>query len=122
MNNSSDGYQSKPEINHGSDQVARELSLAEEARAKGNEGRARVCARRAASLIIAEYLDRRGLPDPGVSVIDRLQLLESLQDVSANIKMTAQHLLMHVTPEHSLPVDVDLIAEARQLEQELLED
>jgi hypothetical protein len=103
-------------------QFNREISLSEIARASGNEGKARVCARRAASVVIAEYLDRRGLPDPGVSVIDRLQLLESLQDVSANIKMTAQHLLMHVTPEHSLPVDVDLIAEARQLEQELLED
>ena len=122
MKNASDSNQPKSETNHQSRQVARELFLAEEARANGNEGRARVCARRAASLIIAEYLDRRGLPDPGVSVIDRLRFMESLPDVSAGVKQTIQHLLIHVTPEYSLPVDVDLIAEARWLERELLDN
>jgi len=122
MTHSSKAQKSKTEIDQASNLISKELSLAEEARANGNEGRARVCARRAAGILIAVYLERRGLPDPGVSVINRLRLLESLPDVSANIKKTAQHLLMHVTPEHSLPVEVDLIAEARQLEQELLND
>jgi hypothetical protein len=100
----------------------KEISQSEMARAIGNEGKARVCARRAASAVIAEYLERRGLPDPGVSVIDRLQSLENLPDLSAETKRTIQYLLMRVTPEHNLPIEVDLIAEARRLEQELLEN
>ena len=103
-------------------QFNREIFQSEVARAEGNEGKARVCARRAASVVIAEYLDRRGLPDPGASAIDRLRFLENLPNIPANVKRAARHLLMPVSPDHSLPSNVDLIAEARQLEQELLEN
>ncbi len=104
------------------EQFDKEISQAEQARANENEGQARVCARRAASIVIAEYLDRKGLPDPGFSAIDRLQWLERLPGVSAKIKKIAHHLLMHVTPEHTLPLNLDLIAEVRQLERDLLQD
>ena len=99
----------------------REIFQSELARKQGNEGKARVCARRAASVAIAEYLDRKGLPDPGASAIDRLTLLESLPDVPGDVKNAARHLLMNVSPDHTLPEEVDLIAEARGLEQALLE-
>jgi hypothetical protein len=122
MNNASDAHEPNPKIDPKSDLVAKELSLAEEARAKGNEGRARVCARRAAGIIIAQYLERRGLPDPGVSVIDRLRFLESLPEVSSEVKQIVRHLSMHVTPEYSLPVNVDLIEDTRRLKSELLEN
>ena len=98
-----------------------ELTQAEQARAEGNEGRARVCARRAASVVIAEYLNRKKLPDPGVSAIDRLRFLESLPGISKEIRQVANHLLLRVTNDRKLPVDVDLIKEVRWLEHELLD-
>ena len=97
----------------------KELSSAQEARVHGNEGKARVCARRAAGILIGEYLARKGVPDPGVSTIDRLRVLENLPGVSIRIKQAAQHLQIHVTPEHVLPVEVDLLAEVQWLRQEL---
>jgi hypothetical protein len=99
----------------------REIFRAELARLQGNEGKARVCARRAASAAIAEFLERKGLPDPGVSAIDRLRLVKDLQEVSEEARQAAHYLLVRVAPDHNLPIDVDLIAEARRLEQELLE-
>ena len=38
-----------------------ELKMAEAARLSGNEGRSRVCARRAAGHIAGEYIHRKGL-------------------------------------------------------------
>jgi hypothetical protein len=98
-----------------------EIQQAEAARSAGNEGMARVCARRAAGAVIGEYLQRRGLPDPGPSAIDRIQQLASLSDLHPQAQQIADHLLTRVTTEHTLPIDADLIAEARWLKEVLLE-
>ena len=100
-------------------QVYQELDQAEAARAKGKEGMARVCARRAASIVVAEYLSRRGLPSPGPSVQDRIRALNSLPELSPQIKEVSEHFVMRVSPDYQLPIDVDLIAEARWLKEEL---
>jgi hypothetical protein len=97
-----------------------EIQQAEEARRKGNEGMARVCARRAAGAVVGEYFLRNNLPDPNESAYDRLRLLRSLPDVSDDIKDAAGRLIERVTPEHKLPNDADLIAEARRLREQLL--
>ncbi|GEM_PF-193394 len=99
--------------------IQAELARAEKARAAGNEGQARVCARRAAGIAIGEYLKLRGLPIPGPSAYERLKYLCEIDDVSLLVQEAAQHLLLRVTPEFTLPVDVDLIAKARWLIAEL---
>jgi hypothetical protein len=97
-----------------------EIHQAEVARSVGNEGMARVCARRAAGIAIGEYLRRKGLSglDPGA--YDRLRYLSNLPEISPQARLVANHLLTRVTPEHSLPIDVDLIAETRWLKASLL--
>jgi len=97
-----------------------EFERAEQARTNGNEGRARVCARRAAGMAIREYLTRRGTRPPSVSAYDLLNLLKEDQRLSPNLRLIVDHLTVRVTDEFKLPVDVDLIAEARQLCDELL--
>ncbi|HEY9528224.1 MAG TPA: hypothetical protein VIR02_14110, partial [Anaerolineales bacterium] len=57
-------------------QVNAEFEKAEQARANGNEGQARVCARRAAGIVIREYLTRQGIRPPSVSAYDLLNLLK----------------------------------------------
>jgi hypothetical protein len=96
-----------------------ELNRATAARTAGNEGMARVCARRAAGIVTGVYLDRRGLGSTN-SAYDHLSLLSSLPDISDEVKEVSQHFLVRITPDHLLPMNVDLIAEARWLREKLL--
>ncbi len=101
-------------------QIQTEFEKAEEARARGNEGQARVCARRAAGLAVRQYLTRRGIRILSTSAYDLLNLLKNEPSLSSSLKQIADHLTLRVTEEFKLPVDVDLIAEARTLCEELL--
>lgn len=101
-------------------QIQIEFEKAEEARARGNEGQARVCARRAAGIAIREYLTRRGIRPPSTSAYDLLNLIKEEAHLSADLKLVADHLTLRVTEEFKLPVDADLIAEARRFCDELL--
>jgi hypothetical protein len=97
-----------------------ELSQAEEARNEGNEGKARVCARRAAGIVLGEYFARRGITDLSPGAFDRLKYFSSLSDISQQEREICEHFLVRVLPDHNLPVEADLIADARWLEKELL--
>ncbi len=99
-----------------------EFERAASARRKGNEGQARVCARRAAGVAIREYLIRRGTRPPSVSAYDLLTLIKDNASLSAELRLVADHLTARVTEEFKLPVDADLVAEARLLCQGLLPD
>ena len=102
------------------EKLQKEFDLAEQARARSNEGQARVCARRAAGIAIREYLARKGIRPSSTSAIDLLNLLKDDPLLSANLKLLADHLTLRVTEEFKLPVDADLVAEARTLCNELL--
>jgi hypothetical protein len=99
-----------------------EIERAEIARDRGNEGMARVCARRAAGLVAAEYLARGGINLPGKSAYDRLKFLCEMEDISPEIRKVATHFLIRITTDHQLPVDADLIQESRWLASALLND
>jgi hypothetical protein len=98
-----------------------ELIRAETARAANNEGMARVCARRAAGMVANAYLHRRGLPSPGSSAYDSLRYLVTLPALPDGVQSIAGHFLLRITPDHTLPVQADLIAEARWLARQLLD-
>ncbi len=99
-----------------------ELNRAETARAANNEGMARVCARRAAGMVANAYLLRRGLPSsPGSSAYDSLRYLVTLPALPDGVQSIAGHFLLRITPDHTLPVQADLIAEARWLARQLLD-
>ena len=97
-----------------------EFEKAEQARARGKEGQARVCARRAAGIAIREHLARQGIRAPSSSAYDLLNLLKDSPQLSPSLKQIAEHLTLRVTEEFKLPVDADLVAEARAFCQELL--
>lgn len=92
-----------------------ELSQAQSARLAGNEGMARVNARRAAGLVAGAYLRRRGLASPATSAYDRLRAVRLLPDLPQQVAPVIEHFLQRITPEHELPVPADLLAEARWL-------
>lgn len=101
-------------------ELQKEFERAELARAKGNEGQARVCARRAAGMAIREYFKRRGIRPISVSAYDLLNQLKDDPHLSPDLKLIADHLTLRVTEEFKLPVDADLVAEAQFLCEELL--
>jgi HEPN domain-containing protein len=96
-------------------QLELEFERAEAARARGNEGQTRVCARRAAGIAIREYYARRGQSVRTPSAYDLLQLLTDEPRLSPDLKQAAAYLTLRVTEEFKLPVDVDLLNEARKL-------
>lgn len=96
-------------------QIKSEFDLANKARAKGNEGQARVCARRAAGIAIRDYSTRHKIHIPSTSAYDLLNLLKEDALLPPNLKVVTEHLTLRVTEEFKLPVQADLIAEAQVL-------
>ena len=100
--------------------LEQEFEMALRARERKNEGQARVCARRAAGVAIREYLRRRGMTSNNPSAYDLLNFLLQLPDLPPGSRQSAEYLTLRVTEEFKLPVDVDLVAEARTLSEALL--
>jgi hypothetical protein len=96
-------------------QLRKEFEKAQQARINKNEGQARVCARRAAGIAIREYLTRKGTQVPSMSAYDLLNLLKEDTLPPPEIQLIVDHLTVRVTEDFELPVDADLIAEARIL-------
>lgn len=101
--------------NESKQRIRTELIHAEQARSSGNQGRSRVCARRAAGIAVREYLSQRkiGFTDP--SAISVLSVLTSLEDVPEMIIQCADHLLTRVDTNYQLPQEIDLIDQTNQL-------
>jgi len=100
--------------------INKELERAEQARARGNEGQARVCARRAAGIAAREYFARRGETIRTPSAYDLLNLLIEDFSLSDELREIAMHLTLRVNEEFKLPTDIDLIVEAKKLCEGLL--
>jgi len=92
-----------------------EFLRAARARERGNEGQARVCARRAAGIAIREYFIAEGKRVPSASAYDLLNLLKEDPHLPPELGSIVDHLTLRVTEEFRLPVEADLIAEARLL-------
>ncbi len=93
-------------------QIQKELLLAKQSRLEGNEGRARVCARRAAGAAAQNYLYKQ---DPRNQERNAIQSLLELQDyeIPDRVRIALERLVTRVNEDHTLPGDVDLIEEAR---------
>jgi hypothetical protein len=100
----------------------KEINQAIRARRVGKEGMARVCARRAAGIIIGEYLTRHGYTNLTNSAIQRLTLFSQLPEVDQRFTTIAHHCLVKVNHKHEFPIDSDLISEVIWLEKSLLID
>jgi HEPN domain-containing protein len=107
-------------MNNWQTEIQTEFEKAAQARGRGNEGQARVCARRAAGIAIREYLTRRGMRPPSVSAYDLLNLIKDDTVLSHDLRLIADHLTVRVTEEFKLPVEVDLVEEAKQFCETLL--
>lgn len=107
-----------------SERVERELATAEAARARGNEGMARVCARRAAGWAVQAYLEKQGVDLKTVSVLEQMRYMLKVEGLRLETRRILEHILVAKEEgedggDSYFPLDVDLVAEARQLVAEL---
>jgi hypothetical protein len=99
---------------------AREMRMAAQARADGNEGKARVCARRAAGIVADEYMRRHGVSTPNMTAYERVKLLGAWPDLPDGVDAVVAHMTTRVNENYELPIDADLVAEAQWLARVLL--
>lgn len=97
------------------DKVQRELNMAHQARDEGYEGRARVCARRAAGFAVKHYLQQRDVKPPTNNAYGLLENLESTSGLPQEIQKSLHFLTLRVNEDHELPQEADLIQESKTL-------
>lgn len=102
-------------MNDWNSQLKTEFERARQARVEKNEGKARVCARRAAGIAARAYLTRKGIQAPNMSAYDLLNLLRENLELPPDKHLIAEHLTTRVDEGFGLPFDADLVAEARIL-------
>lgn len=98
----------------------KEIEHALLARSDGNEGMARVCARRAAGIIIGEYLNQLGYSGLTNSAYKRLSIFINLPNLDEKYKEIARHFVIKVNLDHNLPVKADLISDVFWLKKNLI--
>jgi len=96
-------------------EINNEFKMAQDALNAENQGKMRVCARRAAGIAIREYMIQRGIRPPSVSAYDLLKFLDEMDDTPPDLRQASAYLRLRVTEEFRLPVDVDLVAEAKKI-------
>lgn len=102
--------------------IRKELEMATKARVNGNEGMARVCARRAAGLAVRDYLNHDGQDVVGLNNYEILLDQGIRELLPAETKPFLEHLTMRVDENYNLPAEIDLIADATYLISHLLEE
>ncbi len=107
--------------------ISHELTQAALSQAGGNDGRARVGARRAAGWAIEAYLHDRGEHAPTTNALKNIQYFATLPGHSERVYQVLHHLTVKMEKDSEdsdayYPVeDVDLVAEAQWLAEELLQ-
>ena len=98
-----------------------EMNQAHEARSRGNEGQARVCARRAAGEVIRAYfLARQIAPGAKSAAYELITVLLEDPGLSSEVRRSAQNLVMRVDDQFNLPAEIDLIFDAQFLAERLM--
>lgn len=96
-----------------------EIAQGLEARARGNEGQARVRARRAAGAAVRAYVRSTGGDGQTLSAFQLLGELLKMPGIPERARQATEYLVLRVNEEFNLPADVDLLQQARILAVEL---
>lgn len=89
------------------------LRAADRARGAGEEGKARVHARRAAGWAAADYYQRVVGPSQPNGAVECLRWFATRSELPAELRQAARRLTVHVTADHVLPHPEDPLVDAR---------
>ena len=95
--------------------INKELENAQLARQIGNEGMARVCARRAAGIAVRYFFIHTTKSDPKESPFDLLRTFSELPNIPSEISKLTRNLTKQVSKSFELPDGIDLIDDAKKL-------
>lgn len=104
------------------ERIKLELDQAYLFRARGMEGRARVCARRAAGWAVVAFRQRRSGVETHPNAYRQLRWFQKLEDVPIELRNAADRLTTHVTPSHELPHRQDPLEDAEMIVHALLKE
>ena len=90
--------------------VTEELEHALHFRASGNEGKARVCARRAAGFALADHYRHNGIAVVNINAINLLRDFSSTTGLPEPVQLATTLLMQRVNEEYELDGSPDLIA------------
>ena len=93
--------------------IEQELAAAEAARQDHNDGRARVCARRAVALATEAWLARLPIPRWRGDTMAHLRQIQQDESFPLPIRQAAERLSTPVTRQHAAPFTTDPLADAR---------
>ena len=96
-----------------STQIERELAAAQAALQVGNEGKARVCARRAAGLAAEGWLERHQDRQWSGDAMEYLRRVQQDSSFPAAVREAAERLSTPVPKQHEVPFTADPIADAK---------
>jgi phage shock protein A len=93
--------------------IERELAAAETAWKNSNEGKARVCARRAVARAAEEWLERRSTARWPGDAMEHLRQIQQNASFPLPIREAAKRLSTKVPQRHTAPFTTDPINDAR---------
>lgn len=92
-----------------------ELDRAHAAQEAGKQGMARVCARRSAGMAVKEYLHHKGIETGEFNNFELMASPEFRRLLPESVQTSLERLTMTVDMDYNLPVEIDLIEDARQV-------
>ncbi len=92
--------------------IDQELRAADVAWKAGNEGKARVCARRAVALAAESWLAHSAKPPGRGDVMDHLRRIQQDTALPLSVRQAAERLSTAVTKRQAAPFTVDPISDA----------
>ncbi len=95
------------------EQIEQELAKAATGLREGNDGRARVCARRAVALGAQAWVRRGGRKAGPADTMNQLREIQQEEAFPLEMREAAQRLLTKVTERDQVPMSTDPIADAR---------
>ena len=102
-----------PMNEHNAEKIEQEFSAARATLALGNDGKARVCARRAAGLAIARFLTAHPHTSWGSDAMTRLLHLKEDPEFPPDVREAAIRLTTKISERFTYPFSTDPIADAR---------
>ncbi len=93
--------------------IERELATAEAARQERNDGKARVCARRAVAHATEAWIARLSIPGWHGDAMAYLRKIQEDASFPLPIRQAAERLSTPITRQHTAPFATDPVADAR---------
>ena len=96
-------------------EIETELQLAIQYNALNQEGKSRVCARRAAGSAILLWFKQKSIDQDGLTIYNALSHFKEMEEIPENVKEAASLLIQKVDENYRLPENIHLIEQAKTI-------